>query len=171
MIFWIVPSSYFVDGITFLWFNIVLLPPKFYTSHLNKKVRFSANIFPRDLSNCRHTATLALADVKEAICTVEAGFLRGLAECHMACTWSDLYRSTSPGELHNFSDWESVESKVFRDGYVTFSSAMSINFFSEIPRNLLCLCRHTHPKQSSDFDSSSFFQLYVEPNPVWLSTK
>ncbi len=52
-----------------------------------------------------------------------------------------------PPFVHNLSDCVFVESKLFRDGFVTFSSLMSnINSFSEVLRDLLCLCHDALPQ-------------------------
>ncbi len=50
-----------------------------------------------------------------------------------------------------------VESKLFRDGFVTFSSLMSnINSFSELLRDLQW--HDSLPQKWSDFDRSLFFE-------------
>ncbi len=42
--------------------------------------------------------------------------------------------------VHNLSDFGFVETKLFRDGFVTFSSLMSnINSYCKVLSNLLCL--------------------------------
>ncbi len=52
-----------------------------------------------------------------------------------------------PPFVHNLSDCGFVESKIFRDGFVTFSILMSnSNSFSEVLSDLLCSCHDTLPQ-------------------------
>ncbi len=83
--------------------------------------------------------------------------------------WSDLCWSTTSREgksslefppfVHNLSDCGFVESKLFRDSFVTFSSLMSnINSFPEVLSNLLFYWHDSLPQTWSDFDRSLFFE-------------
>ncbi len=93
------------------------------------------------------------------------------ASCLKVTLWSfaTLWTITSLAEgnsgleflqfVHNLSDCGFVESKLFRDGFVSFSSLMSnINSFSKVLGDLLCLCHDTLPQTWSDFKWSLFFK-------------
>ena len=90
--------------------------------------------------------TLTLANTIEAG-RCYPGVLCDPLENDTSCSWSDFCWKTTPGESNNGAEYPPfvdylpdsglVEPKLFREGFVTFSSLVSINLFSELPGNLL----------------------------------
>lgn len=76
-----------------------------------------------------------------------------------------------PPFLHNLSDCEFVESKLFEDGFVTFSKLMSNNnSFSEILRNC-CFCCDTLPQMCVYHEDQTLIDLCSLTKSGWSRTQ
>ncbi len=123
--------------------------------------------------------TLTLANVRKAFSCLEVTlgtFATSQTTRLHVLLWGDLCWLTTSREgnnglefppfVHSLCDCGFVESKLFRDGFVTFSSLMSnISSFSDVLSNLLCSWHDSLPQTWSYFCNSqirntgSFFSI------------